>query len=50
VLADEVRPGRSTNEEKGYATPYLADGRKLVKIGVSFSTKSRTIEEWRAVD
>jgi hypothetical protein len=35
-------------EAKGYATPFLADGRKLVRIGVSFSTKSRTIEEWKA--
>jgi hypothetical protein len=34
-------------EAKGYATPYLADGRKLVRIGVNFSTKSRTIEEWK---
>jgi hypothetical protein len=36
-------------EAKGYATPFLADGRKLVRIGVNFSTKSRTIEEWKAV-
>jgi head-tail adaptor len=37
-------------EAKGYATPYLTDERKLVKIGVSFSTQSRTIEEWRVVE
>jgi hypothetical protein len=36
-------------EAKGYVTPYLADGRKLVRIGVNFSTTSRTIEEWKAV-
>jgi hypothetical protein len=36
-------------EAKGYATPFLADGRKLVRIGVNFSTKSRTIEAWKAV-
>jgi hypothetical protein len=36
-------------EAKGYATPFLADGRKLVRIGVNFSTTSRTIEEWKAV-
>jgi hypothetical protein len=34
-------------EEKGYATPFLADGRKLFKIGVNFSTASRTIEAWK---
>jgi hypothetical protein len=34
-------------EEKGYATPFFADGRKLFKIGVNFSTASRTIEAWK---
>jgi hypothetical protein len=34
-------------ETKGYATPFLADGRKLFKIGVNFSTTSRTIEAWK---
>jgi hypothetical protein len=37
-------------EAKGYATPYLADGRKLVRVGVNFSTKTRTIEEWETVE
>jgi hypothetical protein len=34
-------------EEKGYARPYLTDGREIVKLGVTFSTKTRTIEEWK---
>jgi hypothetical protein len=34
-------------EAKGYASPYLTDGREIIKIGVSFSTKTRTIEEWK---
>ena len=33
-------------DEKGYMVPFTADGRKLVKCGISFSTKTRTIEEW----
>ena len=33
-------------EDKGYARPYAADSRKLFKIGISFSTKTRRIEEW----
>ena len=33
-------------DEKGYMIPYLADGRKIIKCGVSFSTQTRTIEEW----
>jgi len=33
-------------DQKGYMIPYTADGRKLVKCGISFSTTTRTIEEW----
>ena len=33
-------------DEKGYMIPYSADGRKLIKCGISFSTKTRTIEDW----
>jgi hypothetical protein len=33
-------------EEKGYATPYLTDGREVVKLGVNFSTDTRTIDRW----
>ena len=33
-------------DEKGYMIPYTADERKLVKCGISFSTETRTIEEW----
>lgn len=32
--------------DKGYMVPFEADGRKLVKIGVSFSTETRTVEDW----
>ena len=34
-------------DEKGYMIPYIADDRRLVKCGISFSTASRTIEDWR---
>lgn len=33
--------------EKGYALPFASDPRKLFKIGVNFSTKTRNIEEWK---
>jgi hypothetical protein len=33
-------------EDKGYATPYLTDGREVVKLGVNFSTNTRTIDRW----
>lgn len=32
---------------KGYAAPYRGDGRPIVKIGVNFSSKERTIEGWK---
>ena len=34
-------------EDKGYARPYEADSRPIRKIGVSFSSKTGTIEEWK---
>ena len=33
-------------EEKGYAAPYTADRRRLLKIGVNFSSSERNISEW----
>ncbi len=33
-------------DEKGYMVPFEADDRKLVKIGISFSTETRTVEDW----
>lgn len=33
-------------EEKGYAEPFARDGRKLLKVGVNFSSASRNIERW----
>jgi hypothetical protein len=32
---------------KQYAAPYLTDGREIVKLGVNFSTETRTINEWK---
>ena len=33
-------------EEKGYATEYAADARKLFKVGVNFSSETGTISDW----
>jgi hypothetical protein len=33
----------------GYMVPYEADARKLVKCGVEFSSKLRTLKEWKIV-
>lgn len=34
-------------DNKGYAIPWKADGRKVVKVGISFSSEKRTISEWK---
>lgn len=36
-------------EQKGYAKPYLADSRKVICIGVNFSSSTRTVEDWEEV-
>ncbi len=35
-------------DDKGYATPYLSDNRQVIKIGVNFSTATRTLDQWVA--
>jgi hypothetical protein len=32
--------------DKNYALPFAADGRRLIKIGVNFSSTTRNIERW----
>ena len=32
--------------DKGYARPYANDGRRVVKIGISFSLQSKSVEDW----
>ena len=33
-------------EQKGYAKPYLHDPRRVLRIGMNFSSETRTIAEW----
>ena len=37
-------------DDKSYALPFVADKRKLFKIGVSFDSEKRTLAEWKAVE
>jgi hypothetical protein len=37
-------------EESQYALPFATDSRKLYKIGVNFSSKTRRIESWKVVE
>ena len=34
-------------EQKGYARPYLDDPRQVIRIGMNFSSETRTIAEWK---
>ena len=33
-------------DDRGYARPYEADGRRIVKVGVSFSPETMSVGEW----
>ncbi len=52
IFVFEVKINKSAQEalaqidDKGYMIPYAADERKLYKIGISFSTETRTLEDW----
>ena len=35
-------------DDRNYAIPWQSDGRRVVKVGINFSTKERTIESWKA--
>ncbi len=34
-------------EEKGYDKPFLASGKQIIKLGINFSSESRTIDGWK---
>ena len=37
-------------DDKGYLIPYSASGRRLVKVGINYSSEERTITDWRIVE
>ena len=37
-------------EEKGYAKPFVTDGRRVVKVGISFSPETMTVENWEIAE
>ena len=34
--------------EKGYASPFQTDSRKVIKVGVEFSAEARNVKRWLA--
>jgi len=45
-VGDTARHALEQIEARGYAKPYLSDGRKVVKIGVRFDADKHTVDEW----
>ncbi len=37
-------------EEKGYAVPYAADSRRLIRVGVSFDSEKRILKDWKTIE
>lgn len=46
---DTVENALAQIDDKGYAIPYEADGRKITKCGISISSEARNITHWRSV-
>ncbi len=34
-------------EEKGYARPFLASGKQIIKLGINLSSQTRTVDGWK---
>ena len=53
IYVFELKVDKSADEalaqidEKGYMLPYHAEGKRLVKIGISFDSTQRTISDWK---
>ena len=37
-------------DDKGYLIPYSASGRRLVKVGINYSSEERTITDWKIAE
>ena len=37
-------------EEKGYDKPFLSSGKKIIKLGINFSSETRTVDGWKMVE
>ncbi|MBQ0057857.1 MAG: AAA family ATPase [Bacteroidales bacterium] len=47
---DTVENALAQIDDKGYAIPYEADGRKVTKCGINISSEARNISEWCITD
>ena len=53
IYVFELKVDKSADEalaqidSKGYMLPYRTEGKRLVKVGISFDSSQRTIAEWK---
>ena len=45
-VGDTARHALEQIDSRGYAKPYLTDGRKIVKVGIRFDADKHTVDEW----
>ena len=45
-VGDTARHALEQIEARGYAKPYLTDGRQVVKVGIRFDADKHTVDEW----
>ena len=45
-VGDTPRHALEQIEARGYAKPYLTDGRQVVKVGIRFDADKHTVDEW----
>ena len=45
-VGDTARHALEQIETRGYAKPYVSDGRRVVKVGIRFDTDKHTVDEW----
>lgn len=44
-----IEAEHQTSDDKGYALPWQADGRTVIKVGANFSSSLRRLEKWITV-
>jgi hypothetical protein len=37
-------------DEKGYDKPFLASGKQIIKLGINFSSQTRTVDGWKVAE
>ena len=47
---DTAKAALAQIDSKDYALPFIADARKLYKIGVSFDSESRMLKDWAVAE